>query len=112
MVAICIKNDEFCIEMMGFVFKMMNCVFKMTILMQIPRYPDRDPRYRRANQGRRYGAAGGRFSSILTPFCSTFAQFSHRLAPQEGDSCYRYPHSRPHSTLDHMDQNSTLPGAR
>lgn len=34
------------------------------------------------------------------------------MPPQEGDSCYRYPHSRPHSTLDHMDQNSTLPGAR
>lgn len=34
------------------------------------------------------------------------------LPPQEGDSCYRYPHARPHSTLDHWDQNSSEPGAR
>jgi mannose-6-phosphate isomerase-like protein (cupin superfamily) len=34
------------------------------------------------------------------------------MPPQEGDTCFRYPHSRPHSTLDHWDQNSTLPGAR
>ena len=34
------------------------------------------------------------------------------LPPQEGDSCYRYPHARPHSTLDHWDQNSTEPGSR
>jgi len=34
------------------------------------------------------------------------------MPPQLENSCFRYPHSRPHSTLDHMDQNSTLPGAR
>ena len=34
------------------------------------------------------------------------------LPPQVGDTCYRYPHARPHSTLDHWDQNSSEPGAR
>lgn len=34
------------------------------------------------------------------------------LPLQVGDTCYRYPHARPHSTLDHWDQNSSEPGAR
>ena len=34
------------------------------------------------------------------------------MPPQEGDSCYRYPHARPHSMLDHWDQNSNVPGSR
>jgi mannose-6-phosphate isomerase-like protein (cupin superfamily) len=32
------------------------------------------------------------------------------LPPQIGNTCYRYPHARPHSTLDHWDQNSNEPG--
>lgn len=35
-----------------------------------------------------------------------------KLPPQEGNTCYRYPHARPHSTLDHWDQNSNEPGTR
>ena len=31
------------------------------------------------------------------------------MPPQDGDSCYRYPHDRPTSMLDHWDQNSTSP---
>lgn len=31
------------------------------------------------------------------------------MPPQEGDTCFRYPHDRGHCSLDHWDQNSTLP---
>ena len=31
------------------------------------------------------------------------------MPEQAGDTCYRYPHDRGHSSLDHWDQNSTLP---
>ena len=35
-----------------------------------------------------------------------------KLPPQEGNTCYRYPHARPHSTFDHWDQNRNEPGTR
>ena len=35
-----------------------------------------------------------------------------KLPPQEGNTCYRYPHARPDSTLDHWAQNSNDPGTR
>ena len=31
------------------------------------------------------------------------------MPEQAGDTCYRFPHDRGHSSLDHWDQNSTLP---
>jgi mannose-6-phosphate isomerase-like protein (cupin superfamily) len=31
------------------------------------------------------------------------------MPPQEGDTCFRYAHDRGHCSLDHWDQNSTLP---
>ena len=34
------------------------------------------------------------------------------MPEQEGDTCYRFPHDRAHSSLDHWDQNSTLPSWR
>ena len=34
------------------------------------------------------------------------------MPPQEGDTCFRYAHDRGHSSLDHWDQNSTLPSWR
>jgi len=34
------------------------------------------------------------------------------MPPQEGDTCFRYAHNRGHSSLDHWDQNSTLPSWR
>ena len=35
-----------------------------------------------------------------------------KLPLQESNTCYRYPHAHPHSTLDHWDQNSNEPGTR